>query len=79
MSWLKVDAHSAGAVGLQAPTAPSGAYSEAELNEFNSKLGPGAGVALESLRKNAGIRIKATKRSGRSVEKSAVKTRRRGR
>lgn len=36
-------------------------YTKAEREEFIEQFGPGAAVALESLRKQAGIKIKATR------------------
>jgi hypothetical protein len=42
--------------------AVSARYTEAEISDFNEKLGPGAGVALESLRKQAGIKVTVEKR-----------------
>ena len=40
----------------------TGKYTKPERVKFNEQFGPGAAVALESLRKQARIRIKATRR-----------------
>ncbi len=45
----------------ETPEAPKGRYTRDERKHFKAVLGPGAAVALESLRQQAGIRITATK------------------
>lgn len=39
----------------------AGKYTKPERDHFNNVLGPGAAVALESLRKKVGIRLKVTR------------------
>lgn len=39
----------------------TGKYTKQERGHFNDALGPGAAVALESLRKQTGIRLKVTR------------------
>ncbi len=47
------------------PLAPRGTYTKAEKAHFIEVLGPGAPVALESLRKLTKIRVKVTKHTNR--------------
>lgn len=44
-----------------APPKETGKYTKAEREHFKEMLGPGAAVAFESLRKQAGIRLKITR------------------